>query len=287
MSVSELSKLTNVNLRKAWPHEAQHFTPWLADNLDRLSGELGIDLELEGTEVQVGPYFADIVAQHGDSRVLIENQLEDANLQHLGQVLAYLAGLEAEIIVWVAKEFAEPHLSAIRWLNEHTVDPFAFFAVRVRVVRIGDSPLAPVFDVVERPNEWDRRVQQISRQGELSATGRFRRDFWAHFASRKPGRLALRPGYAASAVWNRVEEADVHIAQYLAFNSVGIYLVGNRNETLADFSPRIDPYVTSLQTTLNDDSFSDVTAHNHRCGTVAQDRFARPEQLESDGGLAG
>ena len=267
MSVSELSELTSVNLREAWAHEAHHFTPWLAENLDRLSEGLGIDLELEGTEVQVGPYFADIVAQHGDSRVLIENQLEDANLQHLGQVLAYLAGLDAQIVVWVAKEFAEPHLSAIRWLNEHTVDPFAFFAVRVRVVRIGDSALAPVLDVLERPNEWDRQVQQISREGELSAIGKFRRDFWAHFDSRKPGILGLRTGYAASSVRHRVEDADVHIVQYLAYDCVGIFLVGNYGESMADASPRIDPYVTALKATLNDDSFRDVTAHDHRCGT--------------------
>ena len=103
----------------------------------------------------------------------IENQLERANLQHLGQVLAYLAGLEAKIVVWVATGFDESHLSAIRWLNNHTEDPFAFFAARVSVVRIGDSPLAPVFEVIERPNEWDRKVGAITRSGSLSPLGQF------------------------------------------------------------------------------------------------------------------
>ncbi len=96
MSSSELGKLVSTDLRKAWPQEAHDFTPWLAENLDRLSGVIGIELDLEGCEVQVGPYRADIVANEpaDGTRVLIENQLEDANLQHLGQVLAYLAGLE-------------------------------------------------------------------------------------------------------------------------------------------------------------------------------------------------
>ena len=262
MTVPDLSKLTSVNLREAWAHEAQHFTPWLADNLDRLSDGLGIDLELEGTEVQVGPFFADIVAQHGDSRVLIENQLEDANLQHLGQVLAYLAGLEAQIVVWVAKEFAEPHISAIRWLNEHTVDPFAFFAVRVRVVRIGNSPLAPVFDVVERPNEWDRQVQQISRQGELSATGRFRRDFWAYVAQRRPHAPRLRPGYASSNVWHSVDEAGLWVVQFLAYDRVGVYLIGRgKEEARAEFQARIDPFRGALRDALDDSNLRDGKEH--------------------------
>ena len=31
---TKLGTLKNVNLREAWSHEAQDFTPWLADNLD-------------------------------------------------------------------------------------------------------------------------------------------------------------------------------------------------------------------------------------------------------------
>ena len=158
----------------AWSHEAYDFTPWLAENLERLSVELGLELELEGQEVDVGSYRADIVARvpQTDDRVLIENQLEFADLQHLGQVLAYLAGLEAKIVVWIAKGFRDEHISAIRWLNEHTVDPFAFFAVQVGVVQIGNSELAPVFEVLERPTEWDRQVQEAGQSGELTEIGK-------------------------------------------------------------------------------------------------------------------
>ena len=153
MNIPKLGTLERVDVRQAWSHEAHNFTPWLADNLDRLSNQLGIELELEGTEVYVGPYRADIVARvpQSDDLVLIENQLEDANLQHLGQVLAYLAGLEAKIVVWIAKGFRDEHLSAIRWLNEYTASPFAFFAVKVGVVQIGDSPFAPVFRCTRTP----------------------------------------------------------------------------------------------------------------------------------------
>ena len=236
----ELGTLESDDLRKAWKHEAQNFTPWLAENLDRLAAALGIRLEHEDSEVQIGPYRADIVARdpRDDSRVLIENQLEDANLQHLGQIIAYLAGLKATVVVWIARDFDEAHRSAIRWLNEHTIDPFAFFAVRVRVVRIGNSPLAPIFEVLERPNAWDRRVQDTAQRGELSALGQFRREFWTHVAKRHPDEVRL--DYAGSNVYYKVEGTNLRISQYVSTDGVGVFLV-TASLTDPDLPSRIQP----------------------------------------------
>ena len=138
---TKLGTLKNVNLREAWSHEAQDFTPWLADNLDRLSAAIGIPLELEGQEVSVDSFSADILARNpqNDSRVLIENQLEQTDHTHLGQILTYLAGLEAQVVIWVASSFRDPHISAVQWLNDDTVAPFAFFAVQVKAVQIGNQ----------------------------------------------------------------------------------------------------------------------------------------------------
>ena len=97
-------------------------------------------------------YSADILATYpaDGSRVIIENQLESTDHTHLGQIMTYLAGLEAKTVVWIARDFRGPHLSAIRWLNTHTTDEFAFFAIKLRVVQIGDnsSIVAPLFEVV-------------------------------------------------------------------------------------------------------------------------------------------
>lgn len=49
-----------------------------------------------------------------------------------------------------------------RWLSQHTATDFAFFAVCLRVVRIGDSPMASLFDVLERPNVWEKRLQETA-----------------------------------------------------------------------------------------------------------------------------
>ncbi len=261
MNASELGKLVSTDLRNAWAHEAHDFTPWLAENLDRLSDVIGVDLDLEGCEVQVGPYRADIVASDpaDGTRVLIENQLEHANLQHLGQVLAYLAGLEAKVVVWIAKEFDEQHRSAIRWLNDHTDDPFAFFAVRVRVVQIGKSPLAPVFDVLERPNGWDRRVHETTRTGELSELGQFRRAFWNHVASKYPGEV--KPNRAASWVSHYVKEASLGVTQYVSRNEVGVYLAGKRGEGTNSLRAKAEAHRATIEQELG------VTGFGEWCGT--------------------
>ena len=242
----ELGTLKWVDPRDAWKHEAHDFTPWLAGNLDRLADVLGIELELEGIEVSVGPYRADIVATHprDGSRVLIENQLEDADLQHLGQLLAYFPGLEAKVVVWIAKDFDEQNLSAIRWLNDHTDDQYAFFAIRVRLARIGKSPLAPVFEVRQRPNNWDRRVRNAAQHGELPPPNQFYSEFWSHVAERHSG--DVKRGFAGAFVRTNVEEAGLRISRSVSYWCVSVYLTGNHNETDESALSRIEPYLKAL-----------------------------------------
>jgi len=224
--------LADVPLREAWSHEAHRFTPWLAANLDRLAEAIGIPLELTGTEIRVGTFSADILARNpvDDSVVLIENQLEGSNHTHLGQIMTYLAGLETHTMVWVAPAFREEHLSAIRWLNEHTVDPFAFFAVRLRVVRISDSPYAPLFEVVERPNNWDRHVAGLKREAEgVSPQAERRRVFWSRYSELYPISVADGTGGGGSSRWRRFPGGDLVVSQWLSQDTVGGCCQSNGN----------------------------------------------------------
>ena len=225
----QFSELMDLDLRSAWPNEAQDFTPWLADNLNRLSKVIGIPLELMGTEVRVEQFAADILARNpaDGSHVLIENQLQDTDHTHLGQILTYLAGLEAKTVIWVARGFQEAHLSVIRWLNEHTADPFAFLAVKVRVVRIGDdrtAPVAPLFEVLESPSGWDREVRSYAQEpsDRLRQLRNFRRGFWQFYIQRYPDDLDLSPNHIDSNVYHRI--AGVVVSLYLAQREVGIYV---------------------------------------------------------------
>jgi hypothetical protein len=181
--------LVDLPPREAWSHEALDFTPWLAANVHLLAQAIGIPLELTDTEVAVDTFAADILARNpmDDTVVLIENQLETTDHTHLGQIMTYLAGLSARTVVWIAPAFREPHLSAIRWLNEHTPEGFSFFAVQLRLVRIADSPYAPIFDVLEKPNGWERRLTATRQSSQSnSALGDRRSAYWQAYVNRHP-----------------------------------------------------------------------------------------------------
>jgi len=241
-SVGKFGRLEVVPLRRAWTHEAAEFTPWLSKNLDLLSDALGIPLELVDTEVAVTRFSADILARDvsDESLVLIENQLEESDHTHLGQIMTYLAGLNAQKIVWVAPKFREAHISAVRWLNEHTVDPYAFFAVELKVVQIGGSPIAPVLDVIERPNGWERRIQERARNAQaLTNAGEFRRNFWTHFLSKFPTESVHGRATADHSRWRMPPIDGFIVAQYLAKDGVGVFIRGGRGVASEETESRL------------------------------------------------
>jgi hypothetical protein len=241
MLVPELGRLVEVDLRDAWPHEAHSLTPWLAANLDQLSELIGIRLELQDTEVAVEQFAADLLARNvGDeSLVLIENQLEASDHCHLGQILTYLAGLEAKTVIWIAREFREPHLSAIRWLNEHTDESCSFFAIRLRAVRIGDSLPAAQFEILCRPNGWERRLRTIV-QGAQSDYGEFCSRFWSHLIQRHPVEEFCGPANGAHTRWRTLKDLSLVVAMYVTWQECGVFVRGLRGADPNEVFQRLD-----------------------------------------------
>lgn len=152
MAICNLDQLNRIDLRKVWPNEARDFTKWLSveSNLNMLGNAIGIELELVETESSVGSFNVDIYAQESGTgrKVVIENQLEDTNHDHLGKVITYAAGKGAEVVIWVVARARDEHRQAIEWLNQHTDSSFGFFLVEIELWSIGDSLLAPRFNVV-------------------------------------------------------------------------------------------------------------------------------------------
>ena len=199
----DLDALKKVELRDVWPHEALDFTKWLAeeDSLAMLSDAVGVELELLETESSVGSFSVDIYAQEAGTgrKVIIENQLEDTNHDHLGKVITYAAGKGAEVVVWVVARARDEHRQAIEWLNQHTDSEFGFFLVEIELWQIGGSKPAPRFNVVEQPNEWAKTLKlsegmtEIERQ-RLSYWTKYREiaeatpKFMAVFKPRKPSK---------------------------------------------------------------------------------------------------
>ena len=159
----QLGRLSKIDLRDVWKSEPADFTQWLsrAENIAILSEELGLEIVVLEVEASVGDFHADILAQEETSgkKIIIENQLESSDHRHLGQILTYAAGLQAEYIVWIVRTAREEHQQAIDWLNSHTDDSVNLFLVTVELWKIGNSDPAPKFVVLSRPNNWARAVR--------------------------------------------------------------------------------------------------------------------------------
>jgi hypothetical protein len=274
-------RLIDLPLREAWKHEALEFTPWLAENIDHLSDVIGIPLELTGQEVRVETFAADILARNpsDDSVVLIENQLEQTDHTHLGQIMTYLAGLDAQTVVWIAPDFRQPHLSAIRWLNEHTADGFAFFAVKARVVRIADSPFAPIFEVVEKPNDWERQLSghRKSAQHGNSEIGDKREEYWRAYTTRHPNSRVT----AGRGGWISFTPPLANIAKvvlWIGQTEGGIFVRNHFSLASEDFMARVHPHIVKLEERLGiENSIGDGTIFGQRWPASVNDPTTWPE----------
>lgn len=181
--MGKLGKMIRItDLRSVWPHEANDFTKWLAqeENLALLGDAIDIELELEERESSVGSFNVDIFAKEvgTNRRVIIENQLEDTNHDHLGKLITYASGKGAEVIVWVVKRARDEHRQAIEWLNQHTDSNIGFFLLEIELWQIGDSDKAPRFNIVEKPNDWTKTMKTIEG---LSDTDLLKLEFWTGF----------------------------------------------------------------------------------------------------------
>lgn len=170
-------RLESVQLRKYWRDEARDFTPWLAreENLTLLAEAIGMNLELVAVEVYVGPFRADIIAKDEDVEVIVENQLDATDHKHLGQLMVYAANRGAGVIVWIVRQVTDEYRKVIDWVNEKT--DVSFFALEVELWRIGNSPVAPKFNVVCEPNEFARAARSTG-SGEVSETAQLQLEFW-------------------------------------------------------------------------------------------------------------
>ncbi len=186
MTAFELSRLEPVDLRAIWQSEPGDFTPWLArpENIALLGEALGLELVVVSKEADVGPYRADIVCRDsgydspGGALVLVENQLGRTDHSHLGQLLTYAAGLDAVSVVWIAQPFTEEHRVALDWLNQKTEQSVKFFGLEIELWKIADSPVAPKFNIVVKPNDW---APSVIIDPDISETKRQQLEFWIDF----------------------------------------------------------------------------------------------------------
>lgn len=178
INLGTLKEITD--LRSVWPHEALNFTPWVAENVDLLADAVGLDITVDETESSVGDFNVDIYASETgtDRKIIIENQLEDTDHDHLGKLITYASGKDADVVIWVVKHAREEHKAAVEWLNNHTDDKIGFFLCEIKLFQIGNSDIAPSFTVVERPNDWTKEIKKTTA---ANSTQQQRLEYWQAF----------------------------------------------------------------------------------------------------------
>lgn len=175
--IGRIEEVTDI--RSVWPHEQYNFSEWLADNIEILNEAIGMNLEVTDKELHIGAFRADIVCKDDNvGKVVIENQLERTDHDHFGKIITYAAGVDAGAVVWIAPTFTEPHLTAVKWLNDETGNNRQFFAIEIHLFKIGDSAPAPYLKVVAQPNEWRKVAKSIANSDPKSQLEATRYSYW-------------------------------------------------------------------------------------------------------------
>ncbi len=259
--MENIGKLEKVELRDLWKHEERDFSAWLAqdENLAMLSDVIGVDISLIERESHVGGYSVDLYAEvvGTEDKVIIENQLEDTNHDHLGKIITYASGKDAKYVIWIVKRARDEHRQAIEWLNAHTDESVNFFLLEIELWRIGNSLPAPKFNVVALPNDWAREERHTT--SEINERGRFCMAYWdafityANSVSDFARQFKLRQTHACS--W-----FDIGLGLrtcYLSLNvqnnkntiDLGIYIPNNK-----DYFERLKTHSEEIQEILGEEA---------------------------------
>lgn len=237
-----LGRLEEVNIRELWPHEQYDFSNWLAkeENIELLNETVGLTLTDIDKEVYVGTYRCDLVAVDETTgiKVIIENQLDATNHDHLGKIITYASGLDAKVVIWIVKEAREEHKSAIEWLNNNLVSDISFFLLEIHAFRIGDSLPAPMFEIIEKPNDFVKsRKSKIKPELNKSEAERF--NFWTEFKrvvseNGKPFNVQKPSTDSWSSVALGTKEAFITITLVNKVNQIVVDVYINDNKELFD-----------------------------------------------------
>ena len=183
-----IGRLQRVPLREVWKHEARNFTTWLEDNIDVLNDAVDLQLSKVEREKAAGTFNVDLVAEDQDGNlVIIENQLEKSNHDHLGKLVTYLTALNAKIAIWIVADPRPEHVGALAWLNESS--SASFYLLKIEGVRIGDSESAPLLTLITGPSEEAREAGEAKK--ELAERYVIRQRFWESLLERSKGKTKL------------------------------------------------------------------------------------------------
>lgn len=234
-----IGKLVEVDIRTLWKHEQYDFSEWLAkkENIENLNEILGLTLVDISKETYVGAYRCDLFAKDETTgtKVIIENQLETSNHDHLGKIITYASGLDAKVVVWIVKQAREEHRSAVEWLNNNTNNNVNFFLIELHAYKIGNSDPAPMFQVVEQPNDFIKTTKGTGGTDTLNKSQSQRLEFWEQFneviIERGKPFTPCKPNtdhWYNVAIGTSEAHIDITLVNKDAFIGVELYIMNNK-----------------------------------------------------------
>ena len=186
-----IQKISRISLRDAFKHEAYDFTKWLQENLDVLNDCIDLTLSNAEREAAAGDFSVDLVAEdESGNKVIIENQLEKSNHDHLGKLVTYLVAMEAKAAIWIVSEPRPEHVSAVTWLNESA--SASFYLLKLEAIKIGGSDPAPLLTLIVGPSDATKAVGKAKQ--EFAERYDIRRDFWTQLLEHAKTKTKLHAG---------------------------------------------------------------------------------------------
>jgi hypothetical protein len=302
MTDTALGSLVWLDPRHVWKSEPYHFTPWLRENIELLGQALGLEIDPDvQQEVAVGLFSADLLGTDlgSSAGILIENQLDQTDHSHLGQLITYASGLGTDILIWISTKVREEHRQALTWLNERTSEDTYFFGVEIELLQIDNSNPAPHFKVVVEPNEWQKQTARTGKSGtgtEPTEKQAQYRAFWADvigkIRERDPNFTSTSPERAPRHNWCSFSAGRQGFQDNLSFGWVDgqsvvraeLYIdTGDKEQTKAAFdalSQDRDAIDAEFQEPLRWDRRDDIRAcriYTTRPGNIADDLQALAE----------
>ena len=193
----EIERITRMEIRDVWPHEAYDFTTWLEENIEILNDDLafGLDPESVRREQSAGAFSVDLVAENDNGEtVIIENQLGRSDHDHLGKVLTYTAAFEADVAIWIVGDPRPEHVKAVAWLNDSSA--LSAYIFKIEAIKIGNSPAAPLLTLILGPSEDAKQI--ASSKQEKSRRHVARRSFFEQLLEHAGTRTRLHSGRSAT-----------------------------------------------------------------------------------------
>lgn len=275
----KIGRLEKVDLRTLWKKEDRDFTPWLAqeENIKLLGEAIGFDLQVINQEENVGSYRADILCKDNLSAdyIVIENQLEKTDHNHLGQLITYAAGLNATTIIWLSPNFTEEHRAALDMLNNITDESFQCFGIEIELYRIGNSEPAPLFNVISKPNNWSKQVRKAAFQSELSDTQLFQMEYWQslkNFLEEHQSFVRMRNPRAQN--WSDISigKSDICVsaAVYSKSKTIEVWLVVEGEQSKENFDKLYELGYKDSLIEIDKNILWDRMEKNKRCAVISR-----------------